>query len=108
MFNWFKKEPPKPLWMRKPFATISIVLALLSALVFAPIGFLYDGVTEELNQKVDNKTLQLMLQNQTLLIQQNKTENERQREEDAKKFEALQKIQEKTLEELQKIKEKDK
>lgn len=54
-------------------------------------------------KKVDNNTLQLMLKNQEILIKQQKEEADRQREEDAKKFEAIQETQSKTLERIETI-----
>lgn len=100
----FKKkvpEKPKPFYLRQPVATVAVILTMIGMFVLGPVGVIYKGMTEELQQKVDNQTLQLMLKNQQTLIEQNKEEAERKREEDTKKFEELQKTQQETLRVIQ-------
>lgn len=105
MLIFKRKEPekPKPFYVRQPIATVAVILTIIGMFVLGPVGIIYNGMTEELKHKVDNQTLQLMLKNQQTLIEQNKAEAERKREEDAKKFEELQRTQQRTLETIQNL-----
>lgn len=102
-----KPEPIKPFYREKPIATAAIILTIITTFVLGPIGIIYNSMSEDLEKKVDNQTLQLMLKNQQVLIEQNKEEAKKQREEDAKKFESLQKSQQETLQIIQKIQLKE-
>ena len=68
--NPFKKEPPPPLpfYKRQPIATWAVVLTMVSMFVLGPIGYIFNGFTEELKdvkekvaavekEKVDNENL---------------------------------------------------
>lgn len=57
---WRKKPepPPKKAW----FKSAPIIAPILAAVVFSLIGIVYNSIAEELKQKVDNKTLQLMIE----------------------------------------------
>lgn len=101
----FKKPlpPPEPIYKRQPLATLAVILTLVSIFVLGPVGIIFNGMSDELKQKVDNQTLQLMLQNQQILIEQNKKEAEKKREDDTKKFEELQRTQRQTLQTIQNL-----
>ena len=107
----FKKQPPPkktvPGW-------VQLAIPIVFAIFMAMGGFIGSGFSEDIKElkgsvkevdekKVDNETLQLMIKNQSILIQQQKEEAERKREEDAKKFERLQQTQAETLKQLQMI-----
>jgi len=63
MFNLFRKpEPPKPIYKRQPIATAAVIITLIGMFVLGPVGVIYNGMSEELKKKVDNKTLQLMIE----------------------------------------------
>lgn len=64
MFEFLKKPPPPPppIYKRQPIATAAVVLTLVGMFVLGPVGIIYNGMSEELKRKVDNKTLQLMIE----------------------------------------------
>jgi ABC-type lipoprotein release transport system permease subunit len=63
MYNPFRKpEPPPPIYKRQPLATAAVILTLVGMFVLGPVGVIYNSMSEELKKKVDNKTLQLMIQ----------------------------------------------
>ena len=73
------KPPPKEVFYRKnPIATIAVILTMIGMFVLGPIGAIYNGMTEELKQKVDNKTLQLMIEKDRAEIKRQQKENEKQ------------------------------
>jgi hypothetical protein len=56
---WKKNEPPP----KKPwFKNVSIITPIIAAVIFSLVGVVYKGIAEELNKKVDNQTLQLMIE----------------------------------------------
>jgi hypothetical protein len=60
--RWFRKKqpppPPKKPWYTNP----NIIVPILGVIIFGLIGTVYTSMAEELKQKVDNKTLQLMIE----------------------------------------------
>ena len=63
MYNPFRKpEPEPPIYKRQPIATAAIILTLIGMFVLGPVGIIYKSMSEELKKKVDNETLQLMIQ----------------------------------------------
>ena len=59
---WRRQQPPKPIYKRQPIATIAVILTLIGMFVLGPVGVIYNGMSEELKKKVDNSTLQLMIE----------------------------------------------
>ncbi len=53
--------PPQVPFYKKP-AVVSIILTVVIVFVLGPVGVIYTGMSEELKKKVDNSTLQLMIQ----------------------------------------------
>jgi len=114
--SWFRREPPPP--PPPPPSKIPGWVSLLTPVIMAIIlglgAFIGNSFSETIKEvkakvesvdkeKVDNQTLQLMLKNQEILIKQQKEEADRQREEDAKKFEAIQQTQSETLKRIETI-----
>jgi len=110
----FKKTPPPP---KKgvPTWVIQMITPLAFALFMGLVTFIGSGFSEDIKdlktqvetvdkEKVDNQTLQLMIKNQELLIRQQQKEAKMQREQDAEKFEQIQRTQTKTLERIEAIK----
>ncbi len=62
MWIFKKKEPPLPIYRRKPIATAGIILMAIGMFVLGPIGAIYQGMTEELKGKADNKTVILLIE----------------------------------------------
>jgi len=59
MFNPFRKpEPPPKKWYAQP----ALILTIVAMFVLGPVGVIYNGMSEELKKKVDNSTLQLMIE----------------------------------------------
>jgi len=75
MFNPFRKPepPPPPIYKRQPIATAAVILTLIGMFVLGPVGVIYNGMSEELKKKVDNKTLQLMIQKDREALQRQET-----------------------------------
>jgi phosphoribosylanthranilate isomerase len=109
----FKKTPPPP---KKgvPTWVIQLITPLVFALFMGLVTFIGSGFSEDIKdlktqvetvdkEKVDNQTLQLMIKNQELLIKHQQQEAEMQREQDAEKFEQIQRTQTKTLERIEAI-----
>ena len=71
IFNIFKKPEPPPIYKRQPIATAAVILTVIGMFVLGPIGAVYQGMTEELKGKADNKTV-------ILLIEQIKENDQRQ------------------------------
>jgi hypothetical protein len=69
MFNIFSKPPPPP--PKKWYTQPALILTMIAMFVLAPVGAIYNGMTEELKKKADNKTV-------ILLIQQLKEDSDRQ------------------------------
>jgi len=73
MFFWKREPPPPPPpipFYRKP-AVVSIILTVIIVFVLGPVGFIFNGMTEELEKKADNETV-------ILLIKQIKENDDRQ------------------------------
>ena len=69
---WRKPPPPPlPIYKQRPIATIAVILTMIAMFVLAPVGVIYDGMTEELKGKADNATV-------ILLIKQIKENDDRQ------------------------------
>lgn len=66
IFNIFRQPPPppppEPFYKKSPVATFAVILTLVGMFVVGPIGYMWNGMAEELKKKVDNQTLQLMIQ----------------------------------------------
>jgi hypothetical protein len=110
----FKRTPPPPPKKGVPTWVVQLITPLLFALFMALATFIGSGFSEDIKdlktqvsqvdaEKVDNKTLQLMIKNQELLIKHQQEEAERQREIDAEKFEEIQRTQTQTLERIEAI-----
>ena len=60
---WFRKPLPlKPFYKRQPVATVAVILTMVAMFVLAPVGVIYDGLTEELKGKADNATVILLIE----------------------------------------------
>lgn len=59
-----KKEPPPPIYKRKPIATAAVILTAVGMFVLAPVGIIYESMSEELKQKANNETVILYMQQQ--------------------------------------------
>lgn len=57
-----KPAPLKPFYKRQPVATVAVILTMVAMFVLAPVGVIYDGLTEELKGKADNATVILLIQ----------------------------------------------
>jgi len=55
---WRREPPPPP---KKFYQQPALILTLVAMFVLGPVGVIYNSMSEELKQKVDNKTLQLMI-----------------------------------------------
>jgi ABC-type lipoprotein release transport system permease subunit len=77
---WRKPPPPPPKkWFQQP----AIILTVIAMFVLGPVGVIYNGMTEELKKKVDNTTLQLMIQKDREALQrQEDALKERQKKDD--------------------------
>ena len=71
MWIFKKKEPPLPIYKRKPIAPAAVVLTIIGMFVLGPIGVIYETMSEELKGKANNETV-------ILLIEQIKENDERQ------------------------------
>lgn len=72
---WKKKEPPpKKIWYKNG----SIITPIIAAVIFSLIGVVYNSIAEELKQKVDNRTLQLMIEKDRDELKALKSFNDRQ------------------------------
>lgn len=111
--SWFRREPPPPPPKKIP-AWVQLTTPIIMAIILGLVAFIGNSFSETIKEvkakvesvdkeKVDNQTLQLMLKNQEMLIRQQKEEADRQRQEDAKKFEAIQKTQGETLKRIETI-----
>ncbi len=109
--SWFRREPPPPPPSKIP-AWVQLATPIIMAIVLGLFAFIGNSFSESIKEvkeqvktvdqeKVDNKTLQLMIQRQDILIQHQQEESERQRDLDSKKFEDIQKTQTKTLERIE-------
>jgi len=78
----FKREPPPPppVYKRRPIATIAVILTAVGMFVLGPVGAIYNSMSEELKQKVDNKTLQLMIEKDRDALQRTKEVNKQQQQ----------------------------
>jgi len=109
--SWFRREPPPPPPSKIP-GWVQLVTPVIMAIVLGLGAFIGNSFSETIKdiktqvekvdeKKVDNKTLQLMIERQDMLIKHQQEEAERQRELDAQKFEQIQKTQTKTLERIE-------
>lgn len=57
----FNRQPPPPIYKRKPLATATLVFAIVATLVLGPVGYLWDGMTEELKKKADYNTVVILM-----------------------------------------------
>ena len=72
--------PPKPFYIKQPIATVAVILTMIGMFVLGPIGYLWNGMAEELKKKVDNQTLQLMIQkDREALMRQSEALKEKER-----------------------------
>lgn len=89
--SWFRKKqqpPPKKSWIANP----NIIVPILGIIIFGLIGTVYTSVAEELKQKVDNKTLQLMIEKDRDQINDLKEYNKETQGAIKKNQEAIQKL----------------
>jgi len=84
IFDRLKPPPPPPIYKRQPIATIAVILTIVGMFVLGPVGYLWNGMAEELKvvksevknlekEKVDNENLKDTL---TELKQQRKETND--------------------------------
>lgn len=70
LYNLFRKKPP--IYKRQPIATAAVILTLVGMFVLGPVGYLWNGMAEELKsvrtkvevvqkEKVDNENLKATL-----------------------------------------------
>jgi len=67
IFNrWRTPPPPPPIYRRQPLATAALVFTIVGTLILGPVGYLWNGMAEELKSvKVENKeTRGAIVQNQ--------------------------------------------
>jgi len=78
--NLFRQPPPppKPFYKKQPIATATFVFMMVCTLVLGPVGVIYKGMSEELKQKVDNKTLMLMIEKDRDALKRHEIENKDQ------------------------------
>ena len=57
--RWRQPPPPPP---KKFYQQPALILTLVAMFVLGPVGVIYNTMSEELKKKVDNKTLQLMIE----------------------------------------------
>lgn len=62
MWIFKKKEPPLPIYKKRPIATAALILTVIGMFVLGPIGAIYQGMTEELKGKADNQTVILLIE----------------------------------------------
>ena len=107
----FRRQPPPPPPSKIP-TWVQLVTPIIMAIVLGLGAFIGNSFSETIKEiktqvekvdekKVDNKTLQLMIERQELMIKHQQEEADKQRELDAKKFEQIQKTQSKTLERIE-------
>jgi len=110
---FFKKTPPPPPPKKMP-SWVPLLTPIIFAIFIGLVTFIGNGFSEDIREvkeqvkvveqkKVDNKTLQLMIQKQEMLIQHQRDEAEKQRALDSKKFEDIQRTQSKTLDRIEAI-----
>lgn len=110
---FFNRKPPPPS-PKIPIWIIQILTPLIMTIILGLIAFIGSGFSEDIKdikiqvekvdeKKVDNETLKFMIQKQELLIEHQQTEAERQRKQDAEKFDQIQRTQTKTLERIEEI-----
>ena len=63
---WFRREPPPPPPKSKIPGWVSIATPIIFAVILGLLGIVYNGLAEEVKEKVDNKTLQLMIEKQEI------------------------------------------
>lgn len=80
MFNFFKQPPPppEPFYKKSPLATAALIFTMVCTLVLGPVGVIYKSMSEELKQKVDNRTLMLMIEKDRDALKRHETENQNQ------------------------------
>jgi len=113
IFSLFRREPPPPPPSKIP-GWVQLVTPIIMAIVLGLGAFIGNSFSETIKEikgqvekvdekKVDNTTLQLMIERQEMLIKHQQEEADRQRQEDAKKFDQIQKTQTKTLERIEAV-----
>jgi len=81
--SWFRREPPPPppppqrSYLQ---ATLQIGMPIIFVIMIGLLGIVYNGLAEELKEKADKDSLQLMIQNQKQLIDTNQKTLEKQQE----------------------------
>ena len=63
---WFRREPPPPPPKSKIPGWVGIATPIIFAVILGLLGIVYNGLAEEVKEKVDNKTLQLMIEKQEI------------------------------------------
>jgi ABC-type lipoprotein release transport system permease subunit len=91
MFNIFRKPPPPPppIYKRQPIATAAVILTLIGMFVLGPVGVIYNGMSEELKKKVDNSTLQLMIEKDREALKRQDEALKKKNEKDEKQDQAI-------------------
>ena len=80
--GWFKKDPPPPEPSLKSKVPGWIVFStpIIFAIIIGLISVVYNSIAQEIKQKVDNQTLQLMIEKQDIRIQQQQDNMARQQQ----------------------------
>jgi hypothetical protein len=90
IFNLFRQPPPpEPFYKKAPIATAAVILTMIGMFVLGPIGYIWNGMTEELKKKVDNTTLQMMIQKDREAIARQTEELKEKDQKDAKQDAAI-------------------
>ena len=76
MYFSFKKPPEPP--PKKFYQQPALILTMVGMFVLGPIGYLWNGMAEELKKKVDNETLKLMIQKDRDALKRHETKNREQ------------------------------
>jgi len=91
MFEFLKKPPPPPppIYKRQPIATAAVILTMVGMFVLGPVGVIYNSMSEELKRKVDNKTLQLMIEKDREALKRQEEALQKKQEKDEKQDAAI-------------------
>ncbi len=92
LFSRREPPPPQPFYKKKPIASIAVILTIVGMFILGPLGVIYNSMSEELKQKVDNTTLQLMIEKDRDALKRQEVKNEGQEKAIIENQKAIQKI----------------
>ena len=87
MFSRWRQPPPPP--PKKFYQQPALILTLVAMFVLGPVGVIYNSMSEELKRKVDNKTLQLMIEKDREALQRQDAELKEKGKKDEKQDAAI-------------------